>query len=339
MDTRKWVWIILTVLLAAAASAVIILGLYRPSEFIQNFEQEEFGGPEGFHPPTASLDGLAVYSVGDGEPLLLIPYPHGHTTEPMAQGPLAELLVEMGYRVITFDVPGAYFSTRKPVGDMREMISSADAALDYFGIEVPINVVGHSMGGFSALAYAIERPERIHKLVLANSVSGFPAAARCGFPGTAFSVYELDYWRVILWGMRTNAGRGNLAMHKRLYNLMQGASFHDPSFFKPLVIEDGDKEQGVPIRMVWSRNMYSGLSYAERLREVRAPTLVIAGRHDPQASLDCSKELADGIRNAELVVFERSGHATFIEESSLFVKTLREFFNSPEDNQAAFCTG
>jgi proline iminopeptidase len=214
---------------------------------------------------------------------------------------------------------------------MQEMLSSADEALNYFGIEAPIVVVGHSMSGLSALAYTIERSDRVEKLVLANSVSGFPAAARCGFPGTAFKVFQADYWRVIIWGMQINGGRGNMSMHKRLYNLMQGASFHDPTLFTPLEIKEDDARQGIPIRMIWSRNMYSGLSYADRLGEVRAPTLVIASRHDPQASMQCSEELYEGIPNATLVIFEDSGHAPFIEEAPQFFDTLKSYLIDSSD--------
>jgi proline iminopeptidase len=233
----------------------------------------------------------------------------------------------MGRTVVTFDVPGAYRSTRQPVGDMDEMIRSADETLDRLGIQGPVDVVGHSMGGLAALAYAVERPERTCRLVLVTSLSGFPAAARWGFPGSAFRIYEPDFWRVIVWGMRLNAGRGDLALHKRLQNLMGRASYHDKSSFTPVEIDPDDAEQGVPIRTIWSRNMYSRLSYANRLAAVRASTLVLAGRHDPEAPLPCSEELVRGISNAHLVVFEHSGHSPFIEEATLFTQTLHVFLN------------
>ncbi|MGE5590791.1 MAG: hypothetical protein ACM3ZA_09290 [Bacillota bacterium] len=36
-------------------------------------------------------DGLASYSLGDGPPVLLMPYPHGYTTESTAAGPVVRL--------------------------------------------------------------------------------------------------------------------------------------------------------------------------------------------------------------------------------------------------------
>jgi proline iminopeptidase len=163
--------------------------------------------------------------------------------------------------------------------------------------------------------------------VLVTSLSGFPAAARWGFPGSAFQPYEPDYWRVILWGVRLNAGRGDFALHKKLQNLMERAAFHDEAFFTPVEIDAEDREKGVPIRTIWSKSMYSGLSYADRLGEVRASTLILAGRHDPEAPLQCSEELWQGIPNASLVVFEQSGHFPFIEEAAQFAQTVSEFLN------------
>lgn len=314
-------------LLAIFFAGFFGLGLHRKPDYIRNFEEEEYGRDQPFLEPTSVVDGLAVYTVGKGEPLLLFPYPHGHTVEPMAQSPLATLLTALGRQVITFDVPGAYRSTRPPTGDMAEMIRSADQTLDRLGIQGPVDVVGHSMGGFAALAYAIERPERTRRLILVTTVSGFPAAARCGFPGSAFRLTQADYWRIIIWGMRVNGGRANLALHKRLQNLMGGASYHDPAYFTPLDIDPDDHHKGVPVRMIWSKNMYRRLSYADRLGHVQAPALILAGRHDPQASLACSQELRDGIPDGKLVVFEKSGHAPFIEESTLFTGTVESFLD------------
>jgi pimeloyl-ACP methyl ester carboxylesterase len=333
MRTKKmWIYTALAVL-GIFSVLFFSLGLHRKPRYIQNFEEEEYGREHPFVEPVSVVDGLAVYTVGSGEPVLLFPYPHGHTTEPMAQGPIARVLAGMGRTIVTFDVPGAYRSTREPVGDVDEMIRSADETLDRLGIQDPVDVVGHSMGGLAALAYAIERPERTRRLLLVTSLSGFPAAARWGFPGSAFHIYEPDYWRIILWGIRLNAGRGDLALHKRLQNLMERASYHDKAFFTPVEIDADDYEKGVPIRTIWTKNMYTRLSYADRLGEVRASTLILAGRYDPEAPLQCSEELLQGIPDASLVVFEQSGHFPFIEEASLFAQTVDAFLNEEDEGQ------
>jgi proline iminopeptidase len=325
-----WIYIAL-VLLGILCALFFGLGLHRKPQYIQNFEEQEYGAEHPFVEPISVDDGLAVYSAGHSEPVLLFPYPHSHTVEPMAQHPIADTLAGLGRSVITFDAPGAYRSTREPVGDMDEMIRSADEALDRLGIRGPVDVVGHSMGGLVALAYAIERPERTRRLVLITSLSGFPAAARSGFPGSAFRPRELDFWRIILWGIRLNAGRGNLGLHKKLQNLMGRASYYDTSLFHPVEIDADDYEKGVPVRTIWSKNMYTRLSYADRLAEVGAPTLILAGRHDPEAPLECSEELWQGIPDANLVVFEHSGHSPFVEEASRFAEAVAAFLNGARE--------
>jgi proline iminopeptidase len=79
--------------------------------------------------------------------------------------------------------------------------------------------------------------------------------------------------------------------------------------------------------------MYTRLSYADRLGEVRASTLILAGRYDPEAPLQCSEELLQGIPDARLVIFEQSGHFPFIEEASLFVQAVGAFLNEEDEGQ------
>lgn len=123
--------------------------------------------------PFAIHDGLAVYRIGEGPPVLLMPAPHrfqlpGDGTA----GPLIDGLVRLGRQGISYDPPGAGRSTRKARVSMREMHECADEALTVTGVGGPIDAMGHSMGGLCTLAYAIERPERVRRLILIGTGTG-----------------------------------------------------------------------------------------------------------------------------------------------------------------------
>lgn len=122
-------------------------------------------------------NGLAIYSIGEGCPVLLMPYPHGFPTSSTAESTLAQVLLELGYRVITFDPPGAFRSTLPARVSMSEMLVCTEEALHALNIRGPFSIVGHSMGGLCALAYTLTHPERLEKLVLIGSISGGPAIA------------------------------------------------------------------------------------------------------------------------------------------------------------------
>ena len=323
-----YTWILGIVLLVGI---VFFLLKYRgfPQRYpaLINFEVPLPGAPD-FIPPEIVVDSLAIYRVGEGDPVLLMPYPHAHTREPMAQSPLAQIIVSLGYSVVSFDVPGAYRSTRSPVGDMVEMLNTALEALDALGIDGPVDVVGHSMGSLVALAFAIEHPERVSRLVLVGSMSGFPDALRYGMPRSTWKISDPAYWRFISLGLKVKSGFGTLADHKALCNIMSLESLYDPGFFVLLKIEVEDKTRGIPIReILWGKQMFKWVDYAGRLTKVQAPTLILVGKHDPVTPLPCSERLHQGITGSQLVVFESSGHSPFVEEPENFYDVLKDFLS------------
>jgi 3-oxoadipate enol-lactonase len=68
----------------------------------------------------------------------------------------------------------------------------------------------------------------------------------------------------------------------------------------------------------------------DRLGEIRAPTLVVAGEQDATVSLGCKLELAAGIPVARLERIAGSGHATPLDAALQFNPVLLEFLESVE---------
>ncbi len=272
-------------------------------------------------------DGLALYSTGAGAPLFLMPYPHGFGRAPIVQEPLAAVLCELRRQVISFDPPGMFNTARPAQVSMREMLSCAEETLDAFGILGPLTLAGHSMGGFCAIAYALAHPERVQRLIIIGSLASASAIQRHrGLPWGNWLTGR-DRFHYLYWGFRLSWGLGgSLALHKQMLQLLTNASYADKSLAPRVEIEKADRQRPAPVRDVWPRTIFANrLDYRPRLSEIRIPTLICVGRHDPQAPVGCGEELANGIPGARLVVFECSGHYPFAEEHELFQQTLAEF--------------
>src|SRR5262249_20362177 len=69
----------------------------------------------------------------------------------------------------------------------------------------------------------------------------------------------------------------------------------------------------------------ASLDVRSQLGEVKAPTLVIAGRHDLVTLPEQSFELASGLPQSRLVLMEHSGHFPFFEENYLFTEWVHKF--------------
>ena len=68
-------------------------------------------------------NGLAIYRIGEGEPILLMPGPHRFARPGL---PLTDALIDglvgLDRQVVTFDPPGSGRSTRRARLGMEEMI-------------------------------------------------------------------------------------------------------------------------------------------------------------------------------------------------------------------------
>lgn len=102
---------------------------------------------------------------GKGDPLMLL---HGYLMSSQIWKGLIELL-KLKYEVIAIDFPGHGNSGDfPPVHSMDLMAETAEAILKNENID-KCNLLGHSMGGYVALAILEHYPHLIHKMILLNS--------------------------------------------------------------------------------------------------------------------------------------------------------------------------
>ena len=242
----------------------------------------------------------------------------------MVDGALCARLQELGYRVISFDPPGMFNTTRTPELTMPEMVRCAVETLEYFDIQVPVKLLGHSMGGMISLAFTLDYPGRVSSQALFASLSGGPAITRNRGLPLSLPWINGDFWRLLTYGARLMYGRGSLALHKKMLNLLYRYSYADHRQAPQVEIFAEDRHQPAPVRDRWPA-VALRIDFLERLEEIRTPTLVGVGRHDPQTPVACSEEIARDIPGARLVIFENSGHNLFEEEPEKFKHTLTDF--------------
>jgi pimeloyl-ACP methyl ester carboxylesterase len=192
-----------------------------------------------------------------------------------------------------------YLVTRKP--GLPAGYSMADIAADHaamieeeFGGQV--DVVGTSTGGSIALQLAADRPDLVRTLVIHSS------ACRLGPLGKDLQLLVAEL-----------AARGDW---RSVSTLMMEAVIprHGPwrRLARPLVWVGGRfMSLGKPKSAsdyVITIEAEDRFDLKDRLGEIAAPTLVIAGSADPFYSPALFRETAAGIPNARLVLYEGMGH-------------------------------
>jgi proline iminopeptidase len=272
--------------------------------------------------PEQVNNGLAIYRVGSGDPVLFMPGPHRFQRPGIRSADaLIDGLSALGRSVITFDPPGSGRSTRPAWIGVIEMIDCAAEALAACGVTGPVDALGHSMGGLALLGYALERPQQVRRLVLVGTGSGGPAYVRA--PGSLWAAGHPGFLGVASLGTLHLAVR-RLATERLLNNHVQRWSFVDRSQAIPTAVRAADWLHPQQGRADW-HGIARHLDYAPRLGEIAVPTLVLCGRHDPQFPPSASRQLAEQIPHAQLCWFERSGHYPFIEEGVAFWGSVDRF--------------
>ena len=227
---------------------------------------------------------------GEGDPVLLVPGLGGAGSywQPQIE-PFAER-----YRVILHDHRGTGQSD-KPVMEysVEQMTDDVLGLMNALGIE-RAHLVGHSTGGAIGQIVAIEHPERLRTLVMANSwTKADPFFLRCfevrsellRKSGPAAYQHAAPLFLYPSWWIRDNAER-----------LAQVEEDSLPAF--------------PPAEIVLSRiDAILAFDRTGQLSKIQAPTLVVCADDDNLTPVYYSEELAAAIPGAELAILDRGGHA------------------------------
>ena len=237
---------------------------------------------------TENSPGLFVREFGAGQPLLLL---HGlMATGDMFRPIIAELAAQ--HRLIVPDLRGHGRSANLPGPyTTRQMAVDLEYMLDHLSLET-VDVLGYSHGGAVAQQFALDHPRRLRRLVLGctyahnmltprEHIEGFLTPLLIGLLGPRFLATEM---------VRSNAGGGPPL----------------PSDVAQWFVDMlGSNRRS---QMVAAARDLIVFDSRPRLKEIAAPTLVIAGSDDKAVPIAHARMLASGIPHAELRFIAGAGH-------------------------------
>lgn len=156
----KTILIILFIISALLTSAYFILRTER-----KELDEETRMAADGQF--IQLKQGMVHYELAGESDRPLVVLVHGFSTPSYIWDPTFEALVQSGYQVLRFDLYGRGFSDRPDVDyDLNLFIGQTEDLLATLQIDQPVHLMGLSMGGPIAAAYAGRHPEMIRSLTL-----------------------------------------------------------------------------------------------------------------------------------------------------------------------------
>jgi pimeloyl-ACP methyl ester carboxylesterase len=265
---------------------------------------------------------LRVARLGQGEAVVLL---HGYPDNLHVFSKLAPLLAA-DKQVIAFDWPGLGDSDEWPGGATPVVLAKRLLTLlDAWGL-VKVHLVGQDMGGQPALVFAAAYPERVHSLVVLNSlVSGDEATSweikwlrRFGVNKLLLRhLPRLVYWRALHTFLPF--GWSGLSAEVRRE---QWRTFRRPAVREFVVRMCAGYEAQLP-------------RLPERYRQVQCPTLILWGEKDKHFPPSQGHFLAIQIPHAEIAILPGATHWMVLAQAQQVAARLRAFYAAiPAENVA-----
>jgi proline-specific peptidase len=268
-------------------------------------------------------------AVGEGDLAPLLCLHGGPGATHLGQRPL-ERFAEAGRRVVFYDQLGCGRSSQPSdhsLWTVELFVAEVATVREALGLD-RVHLLGSSWGGMLALEVALRGAPGLESLILSSTLPStrlwveeavrlraeLPPEVRrtleehetAGTTGDpAYEAAVMDFYhrhvcRLDPWPEIVNELMASL--RKEVYETMWGPSEVYPTG----TLKDWD--------------------VTSRLGEIRVPALVTCGRYD-EATPRLAQVIADGITDAELVVFEQSAHIALLEETERYLEIVGGFLD------------
>lgn len=192
-----------------------------------------------------------------------------------------------------------YTTPERAVRDLR-------GVLDHLGIS-RADLVGQSMGGWTALGLAVAEPQRVRRLVLADTPGGIACEASR---------------QLLAAATRSGAGLapgGEVGQHPAIDASLAETDLARAYLYQALgQFGEPDTAQIIP-------TLLRTETTADELRGLACPVLFVVGDRDALFPPAAIREVARSVANSRVVEIPGSGHSPYFEDPGAWNRVVSEF--------------
>ncbi|MFC0523930.1 2-succinyl-6-hydroxy-2,4-cyclohexadiene-1-carboxylate synthase [Pontibacillus salicampi] len=260
-----------------------------------------------------------VTQSGDGPPVLLL---HGFTG---AHSTWSDFMSSHpSLHCVAIDMPGHGRTEGDLDFTMESVCKDIATLLDYLQLD-EVHLLGYSMGGRTALSFAMIFPERVASLTLESASPGLGTVqeqlARQTKDESLAEQIEakgveafVDYWETL-----------------PMFSTQQDLPYNTQHVIRKERVQHSAKGLAASLR-----GMGTGIqpSWWDRLSTFEQPVLLITGEKDEKFT-SIAKKMENQFQNARHVEIKQAGHAIHVEQTRFFGKIVDDFILGMEPGESA----
>lgn len=273
---------------------------------------------------------VRVQTIGEGIPVLFI---HGGPNAGSTWAQLVSLLP--GYKCILLDRPGCGLSeavnykniSEKEFADM--VVAVTDSILDFFQI-YKINIVGSSFGGFWTFHYALQKPDRVEKIV----IEGCPAMIEGMSIPKFMKMMATPFMRWLIPKLPTTKSYSKKIMKDIGHTFSINNNRISETFINWYVSlcnnTDTMKNDIAAIGQVLKKGEMNPdfIFYDSKLKNILHRVLILWGYEDTFGGKEIGLRLNSLLKGSSFIGYDNSGHLPWLDQPEQHAKEIRNFLGS-----------
>lgn len=289
--------------------------------FVRTLSAQDFEGAK-------KINGTSLYFkiIGKGDPIVII-----HGGPGMNHSYLMPHLKDLSkkYRLVFYD-QRASGKSATPSPDsisLKFFTDDLEAIRKDLGVE-KLNLLSHSWGALPAVAYGIQYPDKVNKMILCNPTPlsrEFDKEMLENQKKKASGKDSTD--RSIIIGSK-GFRSGEPDAYKKLLILTFRHSFYDPKNYSKLQLDlPANYRAASQALMTGLGKEMEGYNFIEGVKTFSFPVLILHGAADA-IPLGASTLAQSKMQKASLQVFNKSGHFIFIDQPGRFNSAVNSFLSN-----------